>query len=308
MDVAITGAAGYFGRKIISLMEEDDFYARVIGISRRKWEHNFSKLEYHRMDVRNENLRDVFDGVDAIVHLAFVVSPIHSQKEMYDIDINGTKNVIRAGIEAGVKKFVITSSTMVYGAWEDNPEWLTEEHEMRGHPTYYYNRHKIMVEKIAKEMLGDKLIILRPCLVIGPTVSHFYVDLLNMPFLPLVDGRNPRMQFVHEDDVARAYDIVLKKNVKGIFNIVGEGVVRWKEVIEMAGRRAIKMPSWLIKSMLKIAWKVHATKFPPEILDFVTYEWVASGEKAKRELGFTPQYSSKEAVKSYLRAKQRNYF
>jgi len=37
----------------------------------------------------------------------------------------------------------MTSSTMVYGAWEDNPEWLTEDSPMRGHPTYYYNRHKI---------------------------------------------------------------------------------------------------------------------------------------------------------------------
>ena len=308
MDVAITGAAGYFGQKIISLMEKDDFYNRIIGISRREWRHGFKKLEYHRMDVRSKDIKNIFEGVDAIIHLAFVVSPIHSQKEMYDIDINGTKNVIRAGVEAGVKKFVITSSTMVYGAWEDNPEWLKEEDETRGHPTYYYNKHKIMVEKIAKEMLGKELVILRPCLVVGQHVKHFYVDLLNMPFLPLVDGRNPRMQFVHEDDVARAYDIVLKKNAKGIFNIVGEGVIRWKELIEMAGKHAIKMPSWLIKSMLKIAWKLHATKFPPEIIDFVTYEWVASGEKAKHELGFIPQYSSKEAVESYLNARQRNYF
>lgn len=98
----------------------------------------------------------MFEGVDAIIHLAFVVSPMHDKKEMYDIDVNGTRNVIEAGIEAGVKKFIITSSTMVYGAWEDNPEWLTEDSPKRGHPTYYYNKHKIMVEEVAEELLGEK--------------------------------------------------------------------------------------------------------------------------------------------------------
>ena len=67
---------------------------------------------------------------DTIIHLAFIINPLHDKK-IYDIDVNGTKNVMRAGIEAGVKKFVITSSTMVYGAWEDDPEWLTEEDETR---------------------------------------------------------------------------------------------------------------------------------------------------------------------------------
>ncbi len=197
---------------------------------------------------------------------------------------------------------------MVYGAWEDNPEWLTEDSPKRGHPTYYYNKHKIMVEEVAEELLGEKknLVILRPCLVVGPSVSHFYVDLLKMPVLPLVDGRNLRMQFVHEDDVARAYDLALKKDARGVYNTVGESVVRWKEIIDMAGKKAVRMPRWLIRNLLKIARWLHATKFPPEILDFVTYEWVASGEKAKRDLDFEPEHSSMEAILSYLQ--YRNSF
>ena len=127
-----------------------------------------------------------------------------------------------------------------------------------------------------------------------------------MPVLPLVDGRNPRMQFVHEDDVARAYDLALKKDARGVYNTVGESVVRWKEIIDMAGKKAVRMPRWLIRNLLKIARWLHATKFPPEILDFVTYEWVASGEKAKRDLGFEPEHSSMEAILSYLQ--YRNSF
>jgi len=308
MNVAITGAAGYFGRKIIERMERDEFYEKIIGISRREWKHDFKKLSYHRMDVRDERLGSIFlkEKPDIIIHLAFVVNPMHDKAEMHDIDVNGTRNVIMAGMRAGVERFIITSSTMVYGAWDDNPEWLTEEMPMRGHPTYYYNQDKVMVENVVREMekeYGLSLTILRPCLVLGPSVSHFYADMLNMPFLPLVDGRNPRMQFIHEDDVARAYDIAIKKEATGVYNIVGEGTVRWKEIINMAGRRAIKMPRWLIRNAMAMAWKLHATRFPPEILDFVTYEWVASGEKAKKELGFYPEYSSRDAVESCIKSK-----
>ncbi len=306
MKVAITGAAGYFGRKIIERMDKDDFYDKITGISRREWNHEFKKLSYYRMDVRSKEIEKIFlkEKPDVVIHLAFVLNPIHDKREMHDINVNGMKNVMRAGIKAGVKKFIITSSTMVYGAWPDNPEWLTEDMPLRGHPTYYYNQDKVMVEKVAREMIDEeKMIILRPCLVLGPTVNHFYADMLNMPFLPVVNGRNPRMQFIHEDDIARAYDTAIKKDATGVYNIVGEGVIKWREVIEMANKRAIKMPRWLIRNAMALAWRLRLTKFPPEILDFVTYEWVASGEKAKKELGFYPEYTSKDAVASYLNAK-----
>ncbi|MDD3492855.1 MAG: NAD-dependent epimerase/dehydratase family protein, partial [Candidatus Thermoplasmatota archaeon] len=83
MRVAITGAAGYIGRQVIQRLE-DDGGESIIGISRRKWNHQFSTLDYHSLDVRSSALPKLLEkkNVDAVVHLAFVVNPLHDEKEM----------------------------------------------------------------------------------------------------------------------------------------------------------------------------------------------------------------------------------
>ncbi len=305
MIVGITGAAGYFGRKIIERMENNEKCERIIGISRRKFVHDFEKLEYHRMDVRDEKLKNLFErnDVDTIIHLAFVLNPIHDEDEMHEINVGGTKNVLRIAKEIGAKKIIITSSTMVYGAWPDNPEYLTEDSPMRGHPTYYYNRDKVEIEKLCRKFSMEYegvLTILRPCLVLGPSVDHFYSRLLNWPFLPLVDGKNPDMQFIHEDDLARAYEIFTMNDLPGVFNIVGRGTMKWREVIETAGKRAVKMPNAVLRPLLAALWHLRLTEFPPQILDFIRYRWVASGEKAAKEAGFVAKYTTRQALESFL--------
>jgi len=305
MKVAITGVAGYFGRKIMERLERNEEVEKVVGISRRKYDHSFSKLDYHRMDVRSDKLGELFaeNEVDAVVHLAFVLNPIHNKKEMRSIDIEGAKNVLEASERAGVKKIIMTSSTTVYGTWPNSPVY-TEESPVKPHPTYYYSRHKVEIEKVCNAFKEKNdnitLTIFRPCLVLGPTTEQFYAKLLNWPILPLVGGSNPEMQFIHEDDIGRAYEFFLMNSHEGVFNIVGEGTISWKEVIETAGKKAVKMPDSVLYPLLKALWGLHLVQIPPEILDFVKYPWVASGEKAKKA-GFVPQYSSKEALLSFLK-------
>lgn len=308
MKVAITGAAGYFGRKIIERLDKNDEIEKILGISRRRFNHKFKKMDYYRMDVRDTNLKNLFKkyGIDAVIHLAFVLNPIHNEDEMHDINVNGFKNVLNAAKHVNAKKFIVTSSTMVYGAWKDNPEFLTEESPLRGHKRYYYNKDKIELEKISMEFSKKnkniKLTILRPCLVLGPTVNHFYSRILNWPFLPLVDGFNPGMQFIHEDDVARAYEIFLINDIEGIFNITGNGTMEWKKIGEAAKRKAVSLSSSILYPMLSFLWKLRLTEVPPDILDFIKYRWVASNEKAKKEAKFIPRYTTDETLHSFLDA------
>ena len=308
MKLAITGVAGYFGRKIVQRLEEKEEVDYIFGISRRKFSHNFRKLDYRRMNVRNKKLGEIFKekGIDALIHLAFVLNPIHNEREMHDINVGGAKNVLEAAEYAGIDKIIMTSSTMAYGAWRDNPEFLKEDSPLRGHLTYYYNKDKVEVEKMCNAFMERNpdisMVILRPCLVLGPTVEHFYAKLLNFPFLPLVDGENPRMQFIHEEDIARAYEHFLF-NGNGIYNIVGRGTMRWKEIIEESGRKAISLPGRILYPSLTLLWKFHFLSIPPEILDFIKWPWVASGEKAERA-GFKANYTTKEALHSFLEARK----
>jgi UDP-glucose 4-epimerase len=305
MRVAITGAAGYLGHALIQHLEHNDMCEHIVGLSRRQWQHEFSKLEYHSMDVRSENLSTLLtkSGVDTILHLAFVVNPLHNEQEMHSINVDGTRNVLAAAVESQIKKVIITSSTLVYGAWPDNPAQLTEDDPQRGHPTYYYNQDKITIERLCQKFQNDYpeivVTILRPCLVLGPTVDQFYSRILNWPVLPLVGGCNPQIQFVHEDDVARAYEHFLTNSISGSFNIVGTGTMTWKEIVYKAGKRAIRMPTLLVYPLVRLLWGLHLIEIPPQVMDFIRYPWIASGERARRA-GFIPNYSTKETLQSFL--------
>ncbi len=71
---------------------------------------------------------------DALVHLAFILNPMHDEAAMYEIDVGGTHNVLEAAADAGVGQVLVTSSSTAYGAFPDNPVPLTEEHPVRGVP------------------------------------------------------------------------------------------------------------------------------------------------------------------------------
>jgi len=305
MRVAITGAAGYLGHALIKCLENNEDCEHIVGLSRRQWNHNFSKLEYHSMDVRSTKLSELFtrSNVDAVIHLAFIVNPLHDEQEMHSINIDGTRNVLVAAAEAKVNKIIVTSSTLAYGAWPDNPPQLTENAPLRGHPTYYYNKDKVMIEHLCQEFRQQSpntiLTILRPCLVLGPTVDQFYSRILNWPILPLVGGLNPPIQFVHEDDVARAYEHFLLNTFSGVFNIVGTDTMTWQDVVQEAGKRTVRMPAPLLYPLVNLLWHMHLIEIPPQVMDFIRYPWVASGERAKKA-GFSPQYSTYETLLSFL--------
>jgi len=309
MRVAITGAAGYLGHALIRCLEKNEDCEHIVGLSRRQWDHNFSKLEYHSMDVRSTKLSELFakSEVDAVLHLAFIVNPLHDEQEMHSINVEGTQNVLVAAAEAKVGKIIVTSSTMVYGAWPDNPRQLTENSPLRGHPTYYYNKDKVMIERLChkfQEQSPDTIMtILRPCIVLGPTVDQFYSRILNWPVLPLVGGRNPPIQFAHEDDVARAYEHFLMNAFSGIFNIVGTDTMTWQDVVHEAGKRTVRMPTPLLYPTVSLLWHLHLIEIPPQVMDFIRFPCIASGERAKKA-GFTPQYSTRETLLSFLQQRK----
>jgi nucleoside-diphosphate-sugar epimerase len=58
---------------------------------------------------------------DALVHLAFVVNPMHDEQAMYEIDVGGTQNVLDAASTAGTGQLLVTSSATAYGAFPDTP-------------------------------------------------------------------------------------------------------------------------------------------------------------------------------------------
>ncbi len=99
-------------------------------------------------------------------------------------------------------------------------------------------------------------------------------------------------------DLIDACMIAFEKNISGSFNIVGKDTVKIKSIPALGGRKLLEVPFSLFYFMNELAWqlRIPLVEMPASMSSLIMYRWIASGEKARKELGFVPKYSTKEAV------------
>jgi UDP-glucose 4-epimerase len=121
------------------------------------------------------------------------------------------------------------------------------------------------------------------------------------PVMIGVTGFDPRMQFVHEDDVIQVIGTFLNQKKGGIFNVAGEGDLRYSEVAKLARKKLLRLPNGLIKPLMRISWALHLQNHSPYTgIEFIKYPPVVSTGKLLKETGFKFQYSTEEALSSFL--------
>ena len=113
-------------------------------------------------------------------------------------------------------------------------------------------------------------------------------------------GLDPSFQFLHEDDFATLLTIFINKELAGVFNVAGNGVIFLSEIREMISHRILKLPSYLLNPLLVISRLVGIQKSQtPMDLDFLRYPTLLSTGKVESVSGFRPSYSSLETMRSY---------
>jgi UDP-glucose 4-epimerase len=123
------------------------------------------------------------------------------------------------------------------------------------------------------------------------------------PVMIGVDRFDPPMQFVHEDDLIKVIETLLAQKRGGVFNVAGRGELRYSEVAGMVGKKLLRLPDGLLKFLIRMSWALHLqSESPVSGLEFVKYPPVVSTDKLTRETGFRFQYSTKEALSSFVSA------
>ena len=306
--VAITGASGYLGLKLLAVLQNHPQVSKIICLDTRKPPEHFlsEKTVFYLKDIRDKEVCEIFcqHDVDIVIHLAFVVNPMRNRREMYSINVEGTKNVLIAVKACDARHLLIASSATAFGAFPDNPPWLTEDMPPRKH-SFCYASDKYEVEMMVRDFKTTtpqlKVAVIRPCIVYGPNVNNYLSRfLLNLPALLQIGGNRPEMQFVHEDDVASFFLLVFDREADGYFHVVGDRTISTKEVARIAGRRILALPSWLAYPLVGILYKLRfpLIEAPAPMLDFIRYRWVVSDQQSRQELNFTPNYTSADVIRS----------
>ena len=327
LTVAVTGPTGTFGFGLMPLLEAEPRISRVVGIARRPFdpsEHGWHKLEYRRGDVRDQDaLRQTFDGSDAVVHLAFLITGAARRESIREINVEGTLNAFRAANAAGVKRFVYASSVAAYGFHSDNPVGMAEDWPVRPADRLFYAQEKAELEQLLQDEAAKStktaLYLLRPPIVLGPHAAgakgslpdpvaqagRLLWDLIGRMPVPIpTPAPDVPMQFIHEADVGQALiKCVLAEGPPGAYNIAGDGVVTGADIARELGLTALPVPARAVHAAARAASRLPWPPFMPPAAEWVealSHPSIMDTSKAKTLLGWEPQYTGIEAVRDTL--------
>jgi UDP-glucose 4-epimerase len=308
-NIFITGISGYIGRKLLALLDGKPEVQKIVGIDTREPAIRPGKLVFYRKDVR-EPLEDILlqHSIDTVVHLAYVVPPLHDKSLMEDVNIGGTRNILASCLKSPARHVLYTSSATAYGFHADNDSPLREDSPLRGNDDFVYSKNKKEIERLfsrfSQDNHGFTVSILRPSFVAGPVFDNPLARHMKKRFVLLPSAASP-FQYVHEDDLVEIIYLLLKRRVNGIFNVGADGTITFPEMIKLLGNTMVPLPFGVMYLLNNVAWYLRLafiSEFPSPALNMVRFPWVVSSGKLTAELGYHYKYTTRETFLDFSRA------
>lgn len=307
--VAVTGAAGYVGSRLIQELAEEEELDKVLAIDARPLRRPVHNIKAARVDV-TEPLDGLLhdERIDTVVHLAFsypVPSGRNDAGVAQQTNQQALESVLQSCRQARVANFVYLSSHTVYGPHRENPVPITEDEPLQPLDDFPYSRDKARAEEAIAQFAsltpGLGVTVLRSCVVLGPTGGNRAASALFKPILLGVWREDPPWQFVHEDDLAAVLALSVTQPRPGTYNVAGPGVVSYSELAQSTGAKLLKLNPGLAYTATQLSWKFGLQKEASAVaLDFVRYPMVMSTGRLRKETGFRFRYSSREALMEYV--------
>jgi UDP-glucose 4-epimerase len=326
LTVAVTGPTGDLGIALVSALERSRRVKKIVGMARRPFDpssQGWKKTEYRQGDVQDKkSVRDAVKGADVVVHLAFAIIGGGSDSEA--INVEGSRNVFEASIEAGAERVCYASSVAAYGFHSDNPDWLTEDVPARGTPEMYYSQQKATVEGILAQLLlkttRTNAWVFRPCIVAGPRaqmlmeeIPYFRLSdrmpdfvtraLSSMYLKPVIPDVGARFQFVHEDDVASAFVAgALGKGEPGPYNLAAPGILTMKDLADALDWYTVPVPDAAVGATAEIMSRLPSLPEAFAWVHTVRKPVLMKTDRAKKQLGWKPEHTAKQTLRELVSA------
>lgn len=306
--VVVTGAAGAWGARVTAALQRTPGI-RLVGIDARPPAQPLPGVDYWQADIRDESIADFLRDAhaDTVVHLTFHERS-RRKEAVFDSNVLGTMHLVGSCADAGVRKLVLRSSTMVYGARANNPMYLPESWPLHASSRHAYVREMIDIEKFVidfRREYPDLIItVLRLANVVGHGVHSALNNLLAVPVVPSLLGFDPLLQVIHVDDaVAAIAHAAAAVDLNGVVNVAAEGVLPLWQILGLSGRPTIPVlhplanPTIRVTQLIGLGRLLVAVPFDP---DYLRYPWVADNRRMTGEFFFAPALNAEQALRTYL--------
>jgi len=303
--ILVTGGAGFIGSHLVDELVKEGFEVTVFDdlstgrIENIRHHSEKRKIRFIEGDVRRrKDVEEALEGVEVVFHLAAITSVPYSVKHSkvtYEVNVDGTRNLLEACLRSSVERFIYLSTCGVYG----EPEYLPVDENHPTNPISPYAEAKLKAEQACmkfQEVYGLKTTVFRPFNVYGSRqrndwyggVIANFIERLRRGKPPLIygDGKQTR-DFIYVDDAVRAFMAALNHNdaVGRTFNIatgIPTSINKLAQLLmELFGAEGIKPQ--------------HTSPRQGDIKHIY-----ANIEKAKHRLGFEPRVSLSEGLTSLI--------
>ncbi|WP_372864244.1 SDR family oxidoreductase [Spongiibacter sp.] len=299
--ILITGAAGYIGSQLMHRLSGEH---AVVGIDIKL--PVGSPANMLQCDIRDPMLAAIMreHQVSHVVHLASVLEASGDEQRDYDIDINGTRNVVESCLASGAHHLTVTSSGAAYGYHPDNPCWIDENDPLRGNDEFAYSRHKRLVEEYLQEIRQQQpqlhQLILRPGTVLGRHTRNQITHLFEKKRLLAIRGSSSPFVFIWDEDLIAIVERGIVESREGIYNLAGDGALTIDQVAASLQKPLLRLPAGLLHTALSLGHRLGLSRYRPEQINFLRYRPVLSNRRLKEEFGYQPQLSSAAVLELFI--------
>ena len=302
--VLVTGLSTYWGARLAEALERDPEIEAIVGVDNEDPRRELERTEYVRVGTQHALLRRIVEAaeIDTVIDTRLVVdSATTTPRKAHENNVIGTMNILAAcaGEESTVRKLVFKSSAHYYGSEQDDPAFFEESMGRPHAPRTPIERDIVEAEASVSDFRdknpGVSVTVLRFANVLGAEVQTSHIALFSLPAIPMILGFDPRYQFVHEDDVVHALEHVVQRDLPGVFNVAGDGVLALSEVAGLLGKSyAPILPPWGTGAAASVLRRL-GLRIPPEMLNQLRYGRGLDNRLLKAA-GFDYRYTSREAV------------
>ena len=307
MRVLVTGLSTYWGGRAAQALEQRPDVEVIVGLDTREPRVPLERTEFVRADSTHSILARIVRAtqVDTIVHAHLVVDSTRvSGRTLHETNVIGTLNLLAAAgsAQSPVRKVVLKSSGLIYGASERDAYFFREDMTRSSAARTNVERSLLEVEAFVRDFADDNphidVTMLRMANVLGNDLDTPFSLALRRPIVPEILGFDPRVQFVHADDVVSALMYAATNDVPGVYNVAGDGNLPWSEVCSIVGKRRVALPPIFTGAAIEPMRILRVWDLPPEAVELLRFGRSIDNTRSQRA-GFRYAYTSAGAVEAF---------
>ena len=323
MKLFITGITGYIGSRLAEAAVAKGYKVHAL-VRQNRVNENSNAITYFTGDVTDyDSVLNAMRGCDYVMHAAAITRLWDkNSSQLYHINVGGTRNVLKAAKELGVKRLVFTSSCAVLGPSDQKP--LAEEDPRYSAFENDYEVSKYCAEELVKEYSrsGVYSVIVAPPRVYGPgpqgkgnVIGKYIMKVLKQKWVFIPSAKEIKGNYAYIDDVIEGHFLAMQKGLAGEKYILGGENISYKSFYDSIRKYATKpinyipVPKWGLKIYSLVVFSIAKltgkhTHISPALVNRLFQNRTLSCKKAIRHLGYqvTPFHEGMRLTINHLNA------